>query len=167
MHGGRGEMKILVLSDTHGRTERCVRVIERERPQMILHLGDRVGDAERLVALFSMIPLRAVSGNCDFGRGAPERVLIEPGGVKIFLCHGHTLGAREGTDGILRAARERGAQVALFGHTHRGLCDYREGIWLMNPGSLSEPRGCPPSYGLVTISGDSPTVRVIPYEEEW
>ena len=38
-------MKLLILSDSHGRIERCVEVIERERPQMLLHLGDLVRDA--------------------------------------------------------------------------------------------------------------------------
>lgn len=159
-------MKLLVLSDSHGRIERCVEVIERERPQMLLHLGDLVRDAERLSQLFPQIPLRAVRGNGDFSSGAPERSVVEVEGVKLFLCHGHTLGVRQGTDLLLRTALARGVQMALFGHTHRGLCELREGVWILNPGSLTEPRGCPPSYGLVTLSKEGPRARVVPFERD-
>ena len=33
------------------------------------------------------------------------------------------------------AAREAGAQAALFGHTHQSLAEQRDGLWLINPGT--------------------------------
>ena len=156
-------MKIVVFSDSHGQIDRYIDVLERERPQMFFHLGDRVGDAKRLAKLFPEIPMRCVCGNCDFGQGAPELQVVQTGGVTLFLSHGHTLGVKTGLTGLLRAAAERNAAVALYGHTHRGHCELREGIWVLNPGSLSSPRGCPASYGVIIINGGNAVPKVITY----
>jgi len=48
--------------------ERCV---ERVQPQVILHLGDCVRDAQRLEERYPDIPLLGVPGNCDYGGLAP------------------------------------------------------------------------------------------------
>ena len=40
--------------------------VEWERPDAILHLGDRERDAERLGERFPELPLLAVPGNCDY-----------------------------------------------------------------------------------------------------
>ena len=87
-------MRILVLSDSHGAVEACRLAVEQSTPDQILHLGDCVRDAERLHALFPAIPLTGVPGNCD-GADAdnPER-LIELGGVRILMMHGHTRGVK-------------------------------------------------------------------------
>ena len=67
--------------------EQCV---ERVQPQVILHLGDCVRDAQRLEELYPDIPLLGVPGNCDYGGlDQPER-LTELGGVRILMMHGHT-----------------------------------------------------------------------------
>ena len=41
-------MNILVLSDSHGNISNMEEAVEREKPDMILHLGDCWRDAERL-----------------------------------------------------------------------------------------------------------------------
>ena len=54
----------------------------------------------------------------------------------------------------LRAeAKERGMQIAMFGHTHRPLIDQSGPVTLINPGSLSYPRqeGRKPSYILMEL----------------
>ena len=44
-------MRILVLSDSHGCVEPMEQCVERVQPQVILHLGDCVRDAQRLEEL--------------------------------------------------------------------------------------------------------------------
>ena len=45
----------------------------------------------------------------------------------------------------------RGADIVIFGHTHRPVARHEDGIYLFNPGSLSYPRqeGRRPSYLLL------------------
>ena len=52
---------------------------------------------------------------------------------------------------IRQRVKEMGAQILLFGHTHRPLVDYDGTLWVMNPGSVG--RGNPCTYGIITISG--------------
>ena len=39
-------------------------------------------------------------------------------GIKIFFTHGHKWGVKYSTDRLFYKAKEIGAQIALFGHTH-------------------------------------------------
>ena len=87
-------MKLLVFSDSHGNLENMVRTVERERPHMILHLGDGWRDARQLRDRFPEIPLYQVPGNCDFRSAEPPEQLLTVQGKRIFLCHGHTYGVK-------------------------------------------------------------------------
>ena len=71
----------------------------------------------------------AVRGNCDFGSDLPLTGEFTAQGVKIFYTHGHYYGVKSGLYTLACAARERGAQVALYGHTHNALEDYDDGLY--------------------------------------
>ena len=142
-------MRILVLSDSHGCVEPMERCVERVQPQVILHLGDCVRDAQRLEERYPDIPLLGVPGNCDYGGlDQPER-LTELGGVRILMMHGHTRRVKSGPMAAIYAARECGADILLFGHTHRR--ELVRGVGtaatVFNPGSLRDGG----SYGVITI----------------
>lgn len=49
-------MNILVLSDSHGNISNMEEAVEREKPDMILHLGDCWRDAERLAERIRTFP---------------------------------------------------------------------------------------------------------------
>ena len=60
-------MRILAFSDSHQDIESCITVINRIIGiDMIVHAGDHASDAQKLARVFSNIPIRYVSGNCDF-----------------------------------------------------------------------------------------------------
>ena len=144
-------MRILVLSDSHGAVSNMTRCVELSQPDAILHLGDCVRDADALRRQFPAIPMETVPGNCDFGStDEPER-LIELGGKRLYLLHGHTRGVKYDLQRAIYAAKEAGADVLLFGHTHRPLVDYDGTLHVMNPGTCG--RGGLITYGIVTISG--------------
>ena len=131
-------MLILVISDTHGRITNAVNTIEKLKPDYILHLGDVVRDVEDLEAIFSSKDIIAVSGNNDFWASAKysatERML-DLGGKKIFMCHGHTYGVKKDNARVVHKARQMGADIALYGHTHSAYNENHDGIWVINPGS--------------------------------
>ena len=62
------------------------------------------------------------------------------------------MGVKYSTDRLFYKAKEIGAQIALFGHTHCRYYAYEEGIHILNPGSAGQPRdGKPASYAISTL----------------
>ena len=79
--------------------------------------------------------MEGVPGNCDWGScDQPER-LLEIGGVRIFALHGHTRNVKRSPMAAMYAAKEYGAQVLLFGHTHVPLVDNDGSLLTLNPGA--------------------------------
>lgn len=142
-------MKILVVSDSHGNVENTSKAVERECPDLVFHLGDGWHDAEMLRRRHPKLALEQVAGNCDFHGGESTVRVLDLGGRRILLCHGHTLGVKSSLGVLLRTAVERGADTALFGHTHRPFMEQREGVLLLNPGSIGDYRR--PTYGTLLI----------------
>lgn len=144
-------MKILVFSDTHGLTASAVREAKSHTDaEEIIHLGDNVRDAYEIQKLTGL-PVTMVKGNCDYSP-EPEKLIITKGGCRIFLTHGHRYRVGFSLLNLALAAEEAGAQAAFFGHTHKSLIEYENGVLLLNPGSISNPRGCPESYAVVDVN---------------
>ncbi len=151
-------LKILVVSDSHGDLDALRSAVRRERPQAIIHLGDHASDADAIANEFAGLPVLSVRGNCDFDTPTRAETLTrEIEGVRIFAAHGHRYGVKSGLLRLSYAAREAGARLALFGHTH---CPYlgEEGeMTLMNPGACG---GFRPSYGVVTLQNGTLECRL-------
>lgn len=129
-------MKVLVLSDSHGRPGALRQAIEKEKPQAMLYLGDGLSDAERMEEEYPLLPIFTVPGNCDYGSPGEAEKLIELDGVRILMLHGHTRGVKYHSMNAYYAAKEMGADVLLYGHTHRPMVDYDGTTYTMNPGSI-------------------------------
>ena len=94
-------------------------------------------------------------GNTDFGTSQVTERIVELGGKRLFLCHGHTYGVEAGLTRLYLRAKELGCHAALFGHTHVAFLDEGGEVTLLNPGSPSRPRGgSRRAMGLLTIRGD-------------
>ena len=151
-------MKWLVFSDSHGNIDYMRRAIELEKPDRVLHLGDVAWDGARLLDACPGLKLEQVRGNCDWASQLPTVGEYEAEGVRIFYTHGHLYGVKSGDYQLISAARERKAQVALFGHTHLAREDYEDGLYLMNPGRLS---GWEASYGILDITPQGIVTNVV------
>lgn len=126
---------IVVLSDSHNRlpkTERFLGILDEA--DYIFFLGDGGNDIDFLTGAYRS-KLHYVLGNCDFRRGKREE-LVEIEGVKFFLTHGHDYGVKSDYLNLVYAAREKGADCALFGHTHRPVIIKDNLVTLINPGSI-------------------------------
>lgn len=150
-------MKILILSDTHGELSEAELVIRTEKPNHVIHLGDCLRDAEDLSRIFPILPICKVPGNNDWHTDEVKEKIIVLGGTKIFLCHGHTTGVKNGLDVQWFKAHQSDCTVSLFGHTHRPFCEERDGILLLNPGSVTYGG----TYALLTLSpGERPKAEI-------
>ena len=131
-------MKLLVISDTHGRIERAVRLLPLfADADAIIHLGDYLRDAQQLQKLTD-VKVVAVGGNCDGVTSKPEAMTtIETPFGTLLITHGHLHDAKSGIDKLLYQAAECEAKGVLFGHTHNPFYGVFDGVTLVNPGSLT------------------------------
>ena len=159
-------MKILVFSDTHGRTEKMRSVILANKfdTELVIHLGDCFTDLAEIRNGFPEIAFLGVSGNCDrvFSEDYPLSSSITLEGVTLFFTHGHQYSVSGSLSALTFAAKSKKASVALFGHTHVPLIDEQNGVMLFNPGSLERPRdGLPGAYGIIILrKGKKPVFEI-------
>lgn len=145
-------MRIVVISDSHGRTNAIDKILfSQPRAKHVFFLGDNVRDIEDFEFLYPDKNFYAVAGNCDYNMISPTKGIKELEGVKIFYTHGHTLGVKSTKEHLLKTAKQNGCQIALYGHTHIADTVYEDGVYLVNPGSVSCPRSGSPSYAVIDI----------------
>lgn len=147
-------MTILVVSDTHGAKGRLRTLLEtRKDIDAFIFLGDGLGSVNTVMEDYPDIPFYAVRGNCDTTLIPSETLgFIELAGKKILFTHGHLYGAKYSTEMLIDKAKNMGADIVLFGHTHERYENYTDGIYIMNPGSLERPRHGDASYGIIEIT---------------
>lgn len=151
---GMGErMKVLIVSDTHHRNENYLKVLERVAPvDMLIHCGDIEG-SEYLIAEGAGCPVQMVMGNNDFFSDLPREKEFLIGRYKVWLTHGHHYCVSMSNETIKKEARARGADIVMYGHSHRPSVDIESDLIAVNPGSLTYPRqeGKRPSYIIMDI----------------
>lgn len=158
-------MRILVLSDTHRSISRAVELMHdiSRNIDAVVHLGDNTEDADFIKRNYKL-PVYIIAGNCDYGSSAPHELVVKLGDKNVFMTHGHYYNVKYGTDTLVYRAQELGAQVCLFGHTHMPFTQVVNGITILNPGSLTMPRGgSKPSFGILKIENGHVYPIVVPY----
>lgn len=146
-------MKILIVSDTHGRHRNLDRALERECPvDMFIHLGDVEGGETYIDAVVEC-EKHVVKGNNDFFSDLPREEEFYIGSRKVFITHGHNYYVSLDPERIKDEGRARQSDIVMFGHTHRPYLDIDDDITVLNPGSLSYPRqeGRKGSYMILEI----------------
>jgi hypothetical protein len=135
-------LKILVFSDSHGQKQIMAKIAAEENPGLILHLGDFEEDA---VDIFGNIRVLKVKGNCDYNSVEEEVRRFDMDDIKIFMTHGHRYRVKSQLCTLKKVALETGANLILFGHTHRAYLEKYPAYTIMNPGTPDK------SYGVIEI----------------
>ncbi len=173
-------MTILTISDIHGSyhyLERALEVFHREKADLILILGDELYHGPRNPLPEGYNPkivaetlnkyrdkIIAVRGNCD--SEVDQMVLDYPitsdlstllwEGRRITATHGHIYNEEN------LPPMSRG-DILIYGHTHLPVAKKEGGIFILNPGSISLPKGGNKnSYGIFRDS----SFKVISFEGE-
>ena len=157
--------KYLVVSDTHGRDQNFYDVLDIEEPlDGIIHCGDFEG-SEGKFALAAGCPVYFVSGNNDFFSGLQRELEFELDGHTFFVTHGHNYFVSMDLESIKSEGISRGADIIIFGHTHKPVAKNVDGVYLFNPGSLSYPsqEGRRSSYLVLSIQDDGELSYEIKY----
>jgi hypothetical protein len=141
-------MRLLVTSDTHLDSPEDIPetfVGAVEEAEAVMHAGD-FSSRPILRWLDERTTLHAVHGNAysaEVHEAVPRRKTFEADGARVCVVHGHD------TANVAYEAAETGADIVVRGHTHTP--SYKErAVPVLNPGSLTCPRGSPPSYAWLT-----------------
>lgn len=158
-------MRIFVISDTHGRIDKAVEIYKSlEEIDLIVHLGDHWNDAKRMQEQLN-VPLIGVKGNMDGSFARDGYHILETDFGKIFIAHGHMESVKQSYDNIMYKAESLHCKAVFFGHTHIPLFAESNGMYLLNPGSLSLPvGGRKGSCAVATVSKDSLSATIL-YED--
>ncbi|MEG0264493.1 MAG: metallophosphoesterase [Erysipelotrichaceae bacterium] len=143
-------MKIIVLSDNHGKSDRIDLLIKQHSDaSAFIHCGDIELDPQMYPNMIT------VSGNNDLFYDYPEYQVIKLGTKQIFVVHGHQFFYNGRLERMAAKAIELNCDIVCYGHTHVASHDIINGIHLINPGSLWQSRdGRAPSYAILSLDGD-------------
>lgn len=147
-------MRIIVFSDSHGKLDNVLKIFEREpSADMFIFLGDGERDVDTASCLYPDRKVLSVCGNCDFCSMNPGLGIVKVCGKQIVYVHGNAQNVKSTKDYLYRLAKDYEAQIVLFGHTHKRLCEYNDGVYLINPGSAGcSCDGYSPSYALLDVT---------------
>ena len=163
-------MKWMVASDIHGSNCYCEKLIEafkEEKADRLLLLGDVLyhgprNDLPRDYAPKKVIPLLngmkdkilCVRGNCDTEVDQmvlefpilADYALVCDGGKTVYATHGHKFNP----DNLPPLVE---GDYMLFGHTHIPEAITKNGITVINPGSVSIPKADSPHSYIIFENG--------------
>lgn len=140
MIGGKNKMKCLIVSDSHGDRDILESILVHNKNQVdaFFHCGD--SELEANDPLFNKF--NGVVGNMDFDMNFPEELVKIVSGETIYLSHGHLTNVKTGLFALELKAKANHAKFVFFGHTHELGCEMTDdGVLILNPGSISLPRG--------------------------
>lgn len=161
-------VNIAIVSDTHDDTNMVKCVLERDNVDYMIHLGDNADDVSRILNEFPNLKLFYIRGNHDEDPELMAEAIFEICGLKIYATHGHLFDSKLEHYGVIERGKSFGANIVLFGHSHIQKVFEKDGVIVVNPGSLSESRdkNIAGSYVLLQILDDKVNVVARWFEKE-
>lgn len=138
--------RVVILSDSHGLTDEIPKIKARHDADVYVHCGDSElsTDAPELKEFIT------VRGNCDWTSPFPLEEVVEIGGLRFFISHGHMTQVKSTLLNLQYRAKELNAEVVCFGHSHIAYAEKINEAIFINPGSIRYPnRIKQPSYTVL------------------
>ncbi len=163
-------MRFLILGDTHipdrasALPDWVKKTVEAKKYDEILFTGDAT-EYSILHFLERHAKTYAVRGNMDF-IDLPRFQIIDSLGHRIFLFHSTEVRPRGDPDQLWEYGKTAGADIVVFGHTHkREVYTYKE-ILFINPGTATgawggATSGEPESLAVLELEREKATVLVM------
>ncbi len=149
-------MRVLIVSDTHRKNVNYMKALQMAgEVDLVIHLGDIEG-SEYTIQEAAGCPVEMVAGNNDFFSDLPSEKTLQIGKYCVMITHGHHYYINMGNEMLKKEAVVQGADIVMYGHTHKPVIEISDQIIAINPGSLSYPRqeNRKPSYIIMEIGGD-------------
>lgn len=130
-------MKIMILSDSHMMPKsNLLTLLKQNDVDYYIHCGDIFMPYDNI----NLNNFYLVRGNNDYAK-INDELFITIDNLKFYIVHGHRYDVYYNTDYLYNAALEKGADVVCFGHTHQPYLKQHKNLIMINPGSVSYPRG--------------------------
>ncbi|MDO5026973.1 MAG: metallophosphoesterase [Tissierellia bacterium] len=156
-------MKIAIVADSHGDVSMLVNKLDLLKDcDLLIHLGDYDSDVDQ-ISKFLDIKMEVVRGNNDYSSRFDKDKVLNIEGHKIFLTHGNNYNVYFGLERLYYKAKDLGADIVLYGHTHYYYYEDLGDVKILNPGSLSLPRDDKKSFVIMEI--DQADVKIKRIEE--
>ena len=111
-------MRVIICSDSHGRLEYFQKMMDIEKPDVVVFAGDHSTDAIDMSYVYPDVTFHIVRGNTDFIDYSTEDELVFTINKKrIYLTHGHLFGVKMYMDDIVNRAKEK-KQTFVYLGTH-------------------------------------------------
>lgn len=132
-------MKVLLVSDNHGEGQILADIAKTfsDQVDVMMHCGDSNIDPSADV----MEPFLTVQGNTDWGFTYPDLQRATVDQEKIIVTHGDHYSVNSTLTPLSLLAESEQADVVGYGHTHQLAVTTVDNHLLINPGSISQPRG--------------------------
>lgn len=140
-------MKIIVVSDSHGKNDVLVSILKQyPHADAFIHCGDIEVDP-------SVFPqFITVKGNNDIFYDYPDYQILEIAGHRIYITHSHQFSFMKRKAKMAAKAKEYDCDILCYGHTHVAYDGECDGVRMINPGSIWHSRdGREPSYAIIDI----------------
>ena len=152
-------MKVLIVSDNHkdeASLEDLIYIYEKEI-DLWLHCGDSEFRADHPV----WDKFVTVQGNMDRENKLPQIAVEEYKNTRFVVLHGHNHRVRRSLDPLMVVAEANDASIVFYGHTHVAKVDKQDGVYFINPGSITQPRGSSKvgSYAIYEENGENRYIR--------
>lgn len=127
---------VLIISDSHGLTYEIEEIKTRHQCEYMIHCGDSELPADASV----LQDFITVKGNCDYHSSYKLEQVIQIGGLKFLITHGHLYQVKSNLNALAYRADELSAQVICFGHSHVAGALKEANQLFINPGSIYKSR---------------------------
>lgn len=130
-------MKIMIVSDSHYLSRNdLLSIMQQKQVDAYVHCGD-------IYMPYTPLPLSncyVVRGNNDYN-DTPKEITFTFDNITMFATHGHYYYIDYSKAELIEKAKQLGAKVVFYGHTHVAFKEVIDGVLCINPGSVSLPRG--------------------------
>ncbi len=147
---------IAIFSDTHshrGHELEDAALTAAREADVVVHAGDFTSEAALEAFQAACDCFFAVHGNADSAavrERLPTARVVEAAGIRIAVTHRQD----GGETGLAMFGRSRGADLVVFGHSHRPTVVETDDVTLLNPGSHADPRGNRPGFAVLEDGDD-------------
>ncbi|MBQ7867467.1 MAG: YfcE family phosphodiesterase [Clostridia bacterium] len=162
--------RVIAVSDVHGDIDGLRETLalagRNGKIDAVVFLGDGMREFDQVREELQQrgIACYAVAGNNDWSTHEPQETVFAIGGVRFYACHGHTRYVKYGLERLWFAAREREAQVVLYGHTHSADIEIEYGMFMINPGAVCDRRVKRSAYAEIRVEDNG---AVLPQLIRW
>lgn len=130
-------MKVMILSDSHMMPKAdLLELLKQNHVDYYIHCGDIFMPYDNI----NLNNFYLVRGNNDYAK-IKDEIFITIDNLKFYIVHGHLYDVYYDTHYLYQTARKKNADIVCFGHTHQPYVKYTDNLIMINPGSVSYPRG--------------------------